>query len=196
MVGPRNLEDDNRLVGEKLQVRTIRHAVFMLLMCGLAWSAQGAKRFEDPRPLEGGLRIVTMSRAGESVAPLGIGSPDRTAMCDVWVTSNYEADAFTTNYLWCDFESLQLIAGFLTPTNRTVRASILIKNSAGTTVINTSGDFPVDQDVVNYVIADIGSLPAGLYKVAAKIQQGGKSVGQSFWFQVTPQSDPLCQPQP
>ena len=48
--------------------------------------------------------------------------------------------------------------------------------------------------MINYVVADVGSLPAGFYRVIGKIRQGDKVVGQNFWFQVTAEADALCTP--
>src|SRR5207249_6886523 len=179
-------------------MRTIQKTtIFAALAICLISTAHAAKRFDASRPLPappGGLRVLAMTPAGGSVAPLGVGGSTSLRMCAAWASSDYEADTFSTNYLWCDFESLQVIAGFSTPVSRDVHALVVIKDSSGVVVYQAVGDLSIVPSVINYILADVGPLPAGFYKVISKIKQGDRVVGQSFWFQVTAQSDPQCSP--
>src|SRR5436309_7888500 len=119
-------------------MRTIQKTtIFAALAICLISTAHAAKRFDPSRPLPaqpGGLSVVPMTPAVGSFAPLGVGGSSSLIMCDTWMSSDYEAGIMSTNYLWCDFESLQVIAGFSTPVSRDVHASVLIKDSSGVVV--------------------------------------------------------------
>ena len=170
----------------------------------LAGGGLEAKQFQATRAVEPGtgLRLVTVNAGSgngdspeESVSSaLRVGRPAAIAKCDTWITSDYEIDLFTSNYLWCDFENLQIVGGFFSPHDATVHASVVVRNGAGVEFYAAEGIFSVDPSTINYIIADVGPLPPGFYQVLNKLKQGRKAVGQKFWLQVTDETDPLCTP--
>ena len=89
--------------------RIQRLTVLAALSSCLIPAAFAAKRFDSPRPIEPGLRIVAAPLLQNRAVPLASSSPRSLSMCDAWLTSDYEADRFATNYLWCDFENLQVV---------------------------------------------------------------------------------------
>ncbi len=158
-------------------------AIVVVLAICLASTAFAAKRPDAPRPLEPGLRLVAAPQQA-TVAPLAIGNPNGLAMMDSWMTSDWEVDQWTTNYLWYDAEALEVVGGFFTPKAKNVTATVTVKDQVGNVVWSDSGVFIIEPNTINYVTATIGQLQPGVYKVIGKFKQGTTTVGQTYWIAV------------
>src|ERR1043166_2166215 len=81
-------------------MRTIQKlTVLAALTSCLIPAAYAAKRFDSRRTIEPGLRIVQAPESISRAMPLAAStSPRSLTMCDAWLTSDYEADRFSTNY--------------------------------------------------------------------------------------------------
>jgi len=167
-------------------------AVLATLTGLLSGSAEAAKRLDPTRIAQPGLSVVSPSASTEDQDAIRTGPPKRIVGFGSWLTSNYEVDVYTSNYLWCDFEHLQLVSGFFAGSDNSVHALVTIKDRSGRLVYQAEDTMPVEAHAVNYVIADIGPLDPGFYRVFSRTIQKEKTAKQRFWIQVTPQSDALC----
>ena len=169
-----------------------RLALVAALTTLLSFPAEAGKRLDPSRPLYQGLRVESSNESTVALGALASGPPKRIIGLGTWLTSNYEVDVYTSNYLWCDFENLELVAGFYAASDANVRALVTIRNRAGNLVYQAEDTFRVDANAGNYLIADIGQLEPGFYRVYSKVTQKEKSAKQKFWVQVTDQTDPRC----
>lgn len=168
-------------------------SVLMLASC-IASSAFAVKSPESPRILGHGMQIVK-APSDVRVAPILSGNPAGLAMFGTWVTSDWEADPWTTNTLWYDEENLVVYWCFMTTKAPNVGASILVKNQSGAEVYRNSGEFEITtNEVWNIYDEGIGMLPPGNYKIIVKIRQGTRVVGNTYWIQtITTPPDALQQ---
>ena len=83
-------------------------------------------------------------------------------------------------------------SGFFAGSDNSVHALVTIKDRSGRLVYQAEDTLPVEAHAVNYVIADIGPLEPGFYRVFSRTIQKEKTAKQRFWIQVTPQADALC----
>jgi hypothetical protein len=168
---------------------TLKITVAAVAATCLASSTFAAKSPRSQPIPQHGFQKITRPAVSGSIAA-AIGNPAKFAGCDNWITSNYEADDFTTNTFWCDFETFTPVLSYYTTKLKPIKVAIKIKNQAGAVVFQDQGVIDItegDLGVVEYV-ADYNAVPpqpAGFYKVIGKLTQGTKVVGQSYWIQVS-----------
>ena len=151
-------------------------------LCALTASL-AVPRLESPRPIERVRGYSTIDSKG-SVLPLGIGTPKSFAMGDTWVTSNMLDSDYVTDVLWYDNEILSVFGGFYTASSQDVTTFLQVKSQAGAIVFSgTFSGTPVANSI-NYIVLEVGTYPAGAYKVIMRFKQGSKVVGQQYWIGV------------
>jgi len=128
----------------------------------------------------------------DSVAELSVGKPPGLAALSSWVTSDYEPTEFSTNYYWCDFETLYVVQLFHTSSRAIVKAAIKATTPDGTVVASDNYSFVPDESGTHYVYFSQAFPPAGNYRISFKITQGSKVIGSQYWIEVLDGDSPDC----
>lgn len=152
----------------------------------LGWfhaSSAAAPRLEAPRPHDT-VRGYFTANTDSNFAPIAIGKPSSFAVGHAWIVSDSLLNVYTTDISWLDNEFLGVFGGFYTATPQSVTTILQVKNQSGAIVAtDTYSGTPV-AGAINYIVMDIGVLPADPYKVILKFKQGAKVVGIQFWMGV------------
>jgi hypothetical protein len=157
-------------------------AVFSL--AAMITTASATQRVDPPTTIE---RPPGFSRIEAPVYRGGVsaGKPSKLAMVDAWITSDLLPDDFSTDVIWFSNESLTLLAYFFTPIDKTVKATFILQDQSGATILNDVFSFTPDPGFVQGVLYDIGPLPVDAYRATIKYKQGKKTVGQQIWMLVS-----------
>jgi len=167
-----------------------------LMVVAIASWVVGNVMAGTPRLGDQGPGIHPLPKTTEDLAPLSGGKPFGLAGLGSWVTSDAKPSQFTTDWIWCETENLQVYQVFTVMGSTKVKATVRVTHQDGT--LADSAVYTLDPEPDRYYFVEYSSpsfsLAPGIYKITVKVAQGQKTIGSQYWLLVESANSVNCNP--